>query len=162
MRRLRHFRLAMLVTLGASNAYADFASALKAYEGHDYVTAAKEWRTLAEAGDAPSQFNLGLLYLDGAGVVQNYEQAIVWFRRSADQGYGKAQHNLGALYAVGTGVRRNYVVAHTWLNICAAQGDAQCAEQRDLIAKKMKARDLTEAQRRAHEWKPAAALPPAK
>lgn len=162
MRRSQYFRRCFIIALTASTAHADFAAGLKAYEEHNYVAAAKEWRSLAEAGDAPSQFNLGLLYLDGAGVVQNYEQAIEWFRRSADQGYVKAQHNLGALYGVGTGVRRNYVLAHMWFNICAAAGDTQCAKQRDLVARKMKPRDLTEAQRRAHEWKPVATKPPAK
>ena len=162
MTHSQQFRLAIIVVCAAAAAHADFAAGLKAYEDHDFVTAAKEWRALADAGDAPSQFNLGLLYLDGAGVVQNFDQAIEWFHRSADQGYVKAQHNLGALYGSGTGVRKNYVSAHIWLNLCAATGDAQCAVQRDLVAKKMKARDLAEAQRRAHEWKPIPAKASAK
>ncbi len=127
---------------------------MAAYEKHDYATAVKEWRPLAEAGDAPTQFNLGLMYLDGVGVPQNSEQAIEWFRRSADRGYTRAQYNLGSLYAVGRGVRRDLITAHMWMNLCAASGDAKCAAQRDLIAGKMKARDLATAQRRATGWKP--------
>src|SRR6266853_414739 len=142
----------LLVALLAPLLHADFAAGLHAYEAKDYATAAREWLPLAEAGDAASQFNLGLLYLDGLGEPQSDEKAVEWFRRSADQGYAKAQGNLGALYATGRGVRRDYVGAHMWLNLCAASGDSKCATQRDLIAKKMKHRDLLEAQRRATEW----------
>lgn len=135
---------------------ADFAAGLKAYESKDYATAAKEWREAADAGVAAAQFNLGLLYLDGMGVPQNDAEAANLFRRAADQGYAKAQYNLGELYVIGQGVRRDNVTAHMWLNLCAAQGDAKCAAQRDLLAKKMRPRDLATAQRRATEWKPAA------
>lgn len=133
---------------------ADFAAGMKAYENHDYVTALKEWQPLAQSGDAAAQFNLGLMYLDGTGVPQSVTHSVEWFRRSADQGYAKAQYNLGAMYAVGRGVRRDYISAHMWLNLCAATGDPKCIAQRDLVATKLKARDLAAAQRRAAEWKP--------
>ena len=148
------WRLCILLALAAHSVHADFAAGLRAYESKDYATALKEWLPMAEAGDAPSQFNVGLMYLDGVGVPQSDEKAVLWFRRAADQGYAKAQGNLGALYATGRGVRRDYVGAHVWLNLCAASGDSKCAAQRDLVAKKLKHRDLLEAQRRAAEWKP--------
>lgn len=149
------FLAAVLLAFAGQVARADFAAGLRAYESKDYATAIKEWLPLAEAGDAAAQFNVGLMYLDGVGVPQSDLKAVEWFRRSADQGYAKAQGNLGALYAVGRGVRRDYVGAHMWLNLCAASGDKKCAAQRDLIAKKLKSRDLLEAQRRAADWKPA-------
>jgi TPR repeat protein len=152
-------RLVVLLAFSAHLVHADFAAGLRAYEGKDYATALKEWVPLAEAGDAPSQFNVGLMYLDGVGVPQSDLKAVEWFRRSAEQGYAKAQGNLGVLYAVGRGVRRDYVGAHMWLNLCAASGDSKCAAQRDLVAKKMKQRDVLEAQRRATEWKPLTAKP---
>ena len=152
-------RLVVLLAFSTHLVHADFAAGLRAYEGKDYATALKEWVPLAEAGDAPSQFNVGLMYLDGVGVPQSDLKAVEWFRRSAEQGYAKAQGNLGVLYAVGRGVRRDYVGAHMWLNLCAASGDSKCAAQRDLVAKKMKQRDVLEAQRRATEWKPLTAKP---
>lgn len=152
-------RLSILLSFAVQLVHADFAAGLHAYEAKDYATAVKEWLPLAEAGDAASQFNLGLMYLDGVGVPQSDQKAVLWFRMSADQGYAKAQGNLGALYAIGRGLRRDYIAAHMWLNLCAAGGDAKCAAQRDLIGKKMKQRDLLEAQRRATEWKPTKAKP---
>lgn len=135
-------------------AFADFQTGLDAYQKGDYVAAVKEWRPLAEQGDAVAQYNLGLLYLDGHGVPQSPAEAVNWFRRAAEQDYALAQHNLGAMYGSGQGVKRDYVQAYKWLNICAAKGTAGCASQRDLIAKKLKAPQLADAQRLATEFKP--------
>ena len=126
---------------------ADFAAGLSAYQKGDYTTAAKEWRPLAEQGGAAAQFNLGLMYLDGQGMPQDFTLALTWFQKSADQDYGKAQLNLGALYAVGKGVKRDYIQSYKWLNLCAAKGDTKCVAQRDLVAKKLKAAQLATAQR---------------
>jgi TPR repeat protein len=146
--------LPALVLLAAPVPAADFAKGLSAYDQGDYATALNEWRPLAEAGDAPSEFNLGLLYYDGHGVPQDYSEAARWFERSAAQGYTKAQHNLGAMYGVGKGVKRDYVQAYKWLSICAAAGDQGCESQRNLVEKKLSASKLLAAQRMAGEWKP--------
>ncbi len=150
------FRTAIVLCFLVSiPALADFAAGLKAYESHDYATALKEWRPLAEQGDAAAQFNLGLMYYDGQGVPQDFREARRWFQRSADQGYEKAQLNLGAMYGSGKGLRRpDYVQAYVWLSLCAAAGDQKCSAQRDLVSQKLKGSKLAEAQRIAREWKP--------
>jgi len=147
-------RILVLLSISAVLAFADFSTGLDAYNKGDYNTAAKEWRTLADKGDAPSQFNLGLLYVDGHGVPQDYSEAAKWFERAASQGYEKAQLNLGALYGVGKGVKRDYIQAYKWLNVCAAEGDQKCVAQRDLVAQKLKPKQLTEAQHLASQFKP--------
>jgi|SRR5450631_2687223 TPR repeat protein len=144
--------LLLILTLTASAA--DFTAGLNAYQKKDYAAAVKEWRPLAEKGDAPSQFNLGLLYVDGLGVPQDYSQAVSWFERSAQQDYVKAQLNLGAMYGGGRGVKRDYVQAYKWLNICAAKGDRKCVAQRDLVGQKLKPKQLATAQRLASEFTP--------
>lgn len=146
--------LALLLSLSLTLAAADFSAGLNAYQKKDYATAAREWRALAEKGDAPSQFNLGLLYVDGLGVPQNFTEAAAWFERSAQQDYEKAQLNLGAMYGSGRGVKRDYVQAYKWLNVCAAKGDQKCVAQRDLVAQKLKPKQLTEAQRLSSQFTP--------
>ena len=131
-------------------------------EVHAYLAMAKERAmeqagkidALADKGDAPSQFNLGLLYVDGHGVPQDYAEAAKWFERAAQQDYVKAQLNLGALYGSGKGVKRDYVQAYKWLNICAAKGDGKCVAQRDLVAQKLKPKQVTEAQRLSSQFQP--------
>ncbi len=135
-------------------AFADFEAGLDAYQKGDYVTAAKEWRPLAEQGSAAAQLNIGLLYLDGKGVPQDYGEAVTWLRRSAEQDNTEAQHDLGALYGAGKGLKRDYVQAYKWMNICAAKGNSGCVTQRDLLAKKLKPAQVAEAQRLASQFQP--------
>ena len=143
-----------LTSFVAISTAADFNSGLTAYNKGDYTTAAKEWRPLAEQGVAAAQFNLGLMYYDGHGVPLDFAQAAEWFTKAAEQDYGKAQYDLGAMYGIGKGVKRDYMQAYKWLNLCAAKGDARCAEQRDLVAKKLKGSQLTAAQRMSSEFTP--------
>ncbi len=67
MDRLRWFLLATpaMVPLAAS---ADLKAGLDAYKRGDYATALREFRPLAEQGDARTQHNLGQMYMDGEGV----------------------------------------------------------------------------------------------
>jgi len=146
-------RLGIFAFLALTAYSADFAAGLSAYQAKDYLTAAREWTPLAEKGHPAAQFNLGLLYLDGTGVPQDPQQAILWFRRSADQGYAKAQYNLGVLLAAGEVVKRDPVNAHMWFNLCAAAGDGKCARKRDELASSMRPKDVLEARKRATRWK---------
>ena len=57
-----------------------------AYERGDYQTALREWRPLATQGNAPAQFNLGLMYDHGYGVPQDDAEAVKWYRLAAEQG----------------------------------------------------------------------------
>jgi hypothetical protein len=131
-----------------------FQRGLNGYQRRDYGAAVKEWRPLAERGDPASQFNLGLMCVDGLGVPQDYSQAVIWFERSAQQDYAKAQLNLGAMYGAGRGVKRDYIQAYKWLSVCAAKGDTKCQSQRDLVATKLSRSQLVTAQHLAGEWKP--------
>ena len=153
---MKAFWCGMAIVIGAAAVplLGDFAAGLAAYDKHDYATAFKEWKPIAESGDAQAQLNLGLMYLDGTGVPQSFPDAIHWFRRAADQGQTQAQLNLGAMYGVGKGVKRDYIQAYKWLALCAASGDDKCTAQRDLVAKKLSASKLAEAQRQAKDWQP--------
>jgi TPR repeat protein len=143
--------LGVFLTVGQEK---DLATAAAAYDKHDYATAFTIWEPLAESGSAPAQFNLALLFYDGRGVPQDFERAAKWFERAAGQGYTNAQRNLGELYFTGKGVKRDYVQSYKWFNLCAASGNETCADHRDVVAKKLSASKLAEAQRLAREWKP--------
>ena len=80
---------------------ADFQKGLAAAQKGDFATALREWTPLAEQGDNRAQYNLGLMYDNGDGVVQNYKTALKWYRLSAEQGNAFAQSNLGLMYQNG-------------------------------------------------------------
>ena len=90
----------------------------------DYATALREWRPLAEQGDALAQYNLGVLHRKGRGVPQDDVQARQWYAKAAAQGQAKAQFNLGTLYFNGEGVPKDYQQALRWFRLAADQGEA--------------------------------------
>ena len=93
-----------------------FNKGLKAYESGDYATALKEWKPLAEQGEADARHNLGLMYFNGFGVVQDYKAALKWFKLAAEQGYALAQSNQGWMYEKGLGVSQDgrLIAPGTW------------------------------------------------
>jgi TPR repeat protein len=84
-----------------------------------------DWYRLVEQGDAGAQFNLGWMYDNGQGVVQDYKEAIKWYRLAAEQGLADAQYNLGAMYDMALGVLQDYKESVKWYRLAAEQGDAQ-------------------------------------
>ncbi len=120
----------------------------------DYATALKEWRPLAEQGDAEAQYALGVIYNHARGVPQDYEKAFHWYSKAAAQGLAMAQSKLGMMYGLGRGVPQDYVLAHLWMSLAAAQGIEQARKIRDKLAEKMTPAQLADAQRLALEWKP--------
>jgi len=79
-------------------------------------------RAKANAGDAWAQYNVGLMYLMGAGVAKDHAEAAKWYRKAAEQGDANAQYSLGVMYGTGEGVVESNVNAHMWLNLARAQG----------------------------------------
>ena len=82
------------------------------------------YRSLAEQGDASAQNTLGIMYYNGDGVPQDYQEAMKWYRLAAEQGHAGAQFNLGVMYASGKGVPQDVQVAVKWWRLAAEQGHA--------------------------------------
>ena len=61
------------------------------YEAGDYGTALREFRPLAEQGNADAQFNLGLMYKNGEGVPEDDKEAMKLFKLVAELGHSGAQ-----------------------------------------------------------------------
>ena len=114
--------IAFLMTLSSPVAAQDFDKGLAAAQAGDFATALQEWMPLAEAGDADAQYNLGVMYNEGDGVLQDYKEAVKWFRLAAEQGHANAQYNLGQMYRKGNGVPQNYKEAVKWYRLAAEQG----------------------------------------
>jgi TPR repeat protein len=83
----------------------------------------EEIRAKAEAGDAASQYELGVRYYNGNGVAKDFAEAAKWYRKAADQRLAVAQGSLAACYFLGEGVSEDYAEAVTWLRKAAEQND---------------------------------------
>jgi TPR repeat protein len=57
----------------------------------------KNFRTLAEKGDADAQYNLGQAYRMGRGVPADLRIAQSWYQKSAAQGHDQAQAHVGIM-----------------------------------------------------------------
>ena len=135
-------------------AWADFQAGMDAYNRGDYATALREWRPLAEQGDASAQFQLGLLYDNGDGVPRDYAKARQWYERAAAQGGVKAQFYLVLQSAYGEGGPLDLVQAHMWYSLAAGNGNAHAPGYRDDLARQMTPAQIAEAHKRVREWKP--------
>lgn len=104
---------------------ADFTEGMRAYEQQDYATALREFRPLAEQGDANAQYRLGHMYSQGQGVHQDFRQAAVWFTKAAERGNVVSQLSLGRLYLSGISdevIPRDFLKAAEWFRKAAAKG----------------------------------------
>jgi TPR repeat protein len=118
--------LVLLIVCLTSSACADIKPALDTSENNhaEHEATAIEISKLAEEGNRTAQNGLGLLYMAGAGVPQNYGQAKKWFEEAAKQGHAEAQVNLGTLYLRGKGAPQSAQMALFWFSRAAEQGDA--------------------------------------
>jgi len=109
----------------------------QSYLKGDYDAAYEEWLPLAELGDVEAQFNLGVMYDEGAGVGQDLAVAAGWYQKAADQGFIDAQANLGMMYFKGHGVPCDHKKATDWFRKAASQGDQEAANYlQQIIGKK--------------------------
>jgi TPR repeat protein len=69
-------------------------------------------------------YKLGMQYLLGKGVPQNYGTAANYFEKSASMGNPYAANQLGFMYVSGKGVQRNYATAIEWYQKAALRGVA--------------------------------------
>ena len=135
MKHLTTFSTLLLFLLGANSVFgADFQKGWDASKKGDYATALKEWRPLAEQGDANAQSNLGWMYDNGLGVLEDDKEAVKWYRLAAGQGEASAQFHLGWMYAYGLGVFEDDKEAVKLYRLAAKQGIEGASRSRQKLA----------------------------
>lgn len=110
------------------------------------------YRENAEKGYPEAQYNLGVLYATGRGVMLSHTEAVKWYRLAADQGLPNAQFNLGVSYANGEGIPQNHVRAYMWWSLAKAQGHDMAAKYMVSIKRTMATSDISKAQQLAEDW----------
>ena len=93
---MKRFLLTLVLAIVLSvPAWAGFDEGRAAYDRGDYETALREWRPLAEQGDANMQAILGAMYSEGLGVAQDYAEALKWYRRAAKRRPDRGRRRVG-------------------------------------------------------------------
>ena len=153
------FLFLMLPTAFVSAARADtFAAGSRAYAARNYVLAGQIFLPLAEERDARAQTYLGVMYLRGQGVPQNFAVAAYWLQLASSAGVPAAQYFFGLMYDKGQGVPQDFVLAQAWLNLAVAHAEPRLRDRwaliRNAVASKMTEAQLAEARRLAYQWEP--------
>ncbi len=78
---------------------------------------------LAEQGVAAAENKIGDMYYSGEGIIQDYGEAMKWYRKAANQGNAEGEYNIGILYWNGYSVPEDYDEAMKWFKKAAKQGN---------------------------------------
>lgn len=106
-------------------------------------------KDLADKGDAPARYNLGVRYMNGNGAPKNSSEAARYFTLAARQGYSPAQRQLAQMHLRGDGVAPSKILAHAWLNLASRSSDADGINARSEMQKlelSMTASEIKQAQ----------------
>jgi hypothetical protein len=87
--------IALATALAAAPALADVKAGVDAWEAGRFEQAVKEWRALADRGDADAQFNMGQAYRLGRGVPADLKSRKAGSRRPRRRAIRKRRRTPG-------------------------------------------------------------------
>lgn len=131
-----------------------FSRGLQAYERGQYAEAMEFWEPLAAGGHGRAQYNMGILYFKGEGVVQDYDEAMRRFRDAADRGAQGAALSLAVMYAQGFGTDADPAIAYKWARVADNEGSPEAAHWRATLQRQLTAEQIKLAEEQAAAWRP--------
>ena len=87
----------------------------------------------AQQGHSDAQYNLGVCYRNGYGVVKDDKEAVRLYTLAAQQGHSDAQINLGVCYRNGYGVVKDDKEAVSSLHSCCSTRSLWCTAQSGMV-----------------------------
>lgn len=91
----------------------------------DYKNAVVWFKKAAEQNHTGAQYNLGVMYSLGQGVIRHYKEAVQWYTKAARGGDTEAKYKLGYMYSYGYGIGKNFKKALFWYSEAAREGHAR-------------------------------------
>ncbi len=73
----------------------------------------------AENGDSAAMHSIGVIYANGEGRPQDYNEAFKWFEKAAMLGQHNAMYSLGIMYERGQGREADLVKSAAWYTLAA-------------------------------------------
>ncbi len=147
------YSVIFLMFLGIQTAHADRNDGAYAYLQGDYETAYNTMISLANTSDDKiAQYYLGVMYMKGQGVEQDYEKAGEWFRKASEQGLAVAMYKLAKLYTKGEGVPKDLEFAYVWYSVAAVQEHEKSINILDKARAKLSDEELASANQLVAEY----------
>lgn len=80
-----------------------------------------EWLPQAQGGNPEAQCQIGIAYLNGTGVAQDFAKGLFWLKKASDGGFPYARFVLADVYSRGdAGVPVNQELAYYYASLAAA------------------------------------------
>jgi hypothetical protein len=83
----------------------------------------------AVEGHLLAQSNLGIIHINGQGIMKDFQEARNWLQKAADSGSAEAQYNLGVVFERGLGTPIDIELARKWYKEAASQGFDKAIEK---------------------------------
>lgn len=93
---------------------ADLASGLAAFDSKNFSMAYQLLAPLAIKGNAESLWRIGMMQMNGLGMVANQPLGFENFIKATEQGHDFAHHMIGVAYMTGEGVEKDIDKAIEW------------------------------------------------
>ena len=142
-----------LLLLGVQTAHADRNDGAYAYLQGDYETAYNTMISLAKTSDDKiAQYYLGVMYMKGQGVEQDFEKAGEWFRKASEQGLAVAMYKLAGLYTKGEGLPKDLEFAYVWYSVGAVHNHQKSINMVEKAKSSLSSEELASANQLVAEY----------
>ena len=148
---------------GHGDAEAQFSLGVKFAQAgatQDYPQAAQWYLKAADQSHCMAQFNLGIMYASGQGVVRDEVKSMGWMRKAAELGDAGAQYHIGikfhraSLAGLPEAAPESRIEAYKWLQLSAAQGYRDSEAAWAFVALNMTREDVADGSRRIAAFVP--------
>jgi len=149
----RIFYVIFIMLMSAQTALADRNDGAYAYLQGDYETAYNTMISLAKTSeDKIAQYYLGIMYMKGQGVEQDYEKAGEWFRKASEQGLAVAMYKLAGLYTEGKGVPKDLEFAYIWYSVGAVHNHEKSINSVEKAKSRLSSEEMSSANQLVAEY----------
>ncbi len=101
---------------------ADLSSGVAAFDSKNFAMAYQLLAPLAAEGDIEALFRLGMMQMNGLGMVKNQALGLENFQLSAKGGHGFAHHMIAVAFMEGEGTHKDISKAIEWFEKTAQFG----------------------------------------
>ena len=108
-----------IVAFASAHVSADYQKGAQFYGKKEYKNAYDELLPAAEAGHAPAQFIIAVMYDVGQYVKKDGKAAAEWYRKASEQGHPNAQLRLAGMLHEGVDVSIDREAAYQWASLAA-------------------------------------------
>ncbi len=143
----------LLMLMSFQTALADRNDGAYAYLQGDYETAYNIMISLANTSDDKiAQYYLGVMYMKGQGVEQDFKAAGEWFRKASEQGLAAAMYKLANLYTEGKGVPRDMEFAYVWYSVGAVHNHQKSVKGMENVKSRLSSEEMLSADQLVAEY----------